>query len=72
MDTKYFTEEITTMKDGTIASAITEKASKDEAISNCLSACAYALLNKDVAHIHAEAKDNLGNIFEYKDYDVTI
>ena len=59
------------MKDGTIASAITEKTSKDEAISNCLSACAYALLNKDVAHIHAEAKDNMGHIFECRDYNVT-
>lgn len=72
MEIKYFCEEITTMvnKDEPIAHALTEKNSFNEALSSALMACGYALINENVAHIHAEAKSNDGKQNVTFDYDV--
>lgn len=63
---KYFTEEITVLKDGTSAVAITEKASEKAAISTCYQALASAVINANVASIHVEAKNDVGGVYENK------
>ena len=61
---KYFVEEITVMKDGSAAVSIVEKATKQEARSGYHQAMASAIINQDVASIHAEAKNNVGGLYE--------
>ena len=61
---KFYTEEITTMVDGTSAVAITEKATDIEARSSFHQIMASAMINENVASIHAEAKNNVGGIYE--------
>ena len=63
---KYYVEEITVMKDGTSPIAITEKASENEARASFHQAMASAIINPDVESIHAEAKNNVGGIYESK------
>ena len=63
---KFFTEEITTMKDGSVAYALTEKTTENDAISGFHSAMASATINPDVASIHVEAKNSVGGIYESK------
>ena len=61
---KFYTEEITVMVDGTSAVAITEKATDIEARSSFHQIMASAMINENVASIHAEAKNNVGGIYE--------
>ena len=61
---KFYTEEITTMVDGTSAVAITEKATDVEARSSFHQIMASAMINENVASIHAEAKNSVGGIYE--------
>ena len=61
---KFYTEEITTMVDGTSAVAITEKATDIEARSSFHQIMASAMINENVASIHAEAKNSVGGIYE--------
>ena len=68
---KYLSEEITVMKNGQIANAITEKESINEAISTCAMAMASALINENVATICVEAKDNLGGVYFHFDKDLS-
>ena len=63
---KYYVEEITVMKDGTSPITITEKASENEARASFHQAMASAIINPDVESIHAEAKNNVGGIYESK------
>ena len=63
MDRIYITEEIITMKDGTIAKALTEKANKNEALSTFHQIMASAIINSDVLMAYAEVKDNYGEIY---------
>ena len=65
---KYYLEEITTLKDGKTAVSITEKESKDIAISTLHRAMASAIVNEDVVRIHVEAKDDKGFIFKVDNY----
>lgn len=60
---KYFTEEITTLKNGSVASAITEKKSELEARSVFHQVMATALINEDVVSVHAEAKNSDGWVY---------
>lgn len=61
---KFYTEEITVMSDGTSAVAITEKATDIEARSAFHQIMASAMINENVASIHAEAKNSVGGIYE--------
>ena len=61
---KFYTEEIAVMVDGTSAVAITEKATDIEARSSFHQIMASAMINENVASIHAEAKNNVGGIYE--------
>ena len=61
---KFYTEEITVMVDGTSAVAITEKATDIEARSSFHQIMASAMINENVASIHAEAKNSVGGIYE--------
>ena len=61
---KFYTEEITVMLDGTSAVAITEKATDIEARSSFHQIMASAMINENVASIHAEAKNSVGGIYE--------
>ena len=61
---KFYTEEITVMVDGTSAVAITEKATDIEARSAFHQIMASAMINENVASIHAEAKNSVGGIYE--------
>ena len=61
---KFYTEEITTMIDGTSAVAITEKATDIEARSSFHQIMASAMINENVASVHAEAKNSVGGIYE--------
>lgn len=61
---KFYTEEITTMVDGTSAVAITEKATDIESRSSFHQIMASAMINENVASIHAEAKNSVGGIYE--------
>ena len=61
---KFYTEEITVMADGTSAVAITEKATDIEARSSFHQIMASAMINENVASIHAEAKNSVGGIYE--------
>ena len=61
---KFYTEEITVMVDGTSAVAITEKATDVEARSSFHQIMASAMINENVASIHAEAKNSVGGIYE--------
>ena len=61
---KFYTEEITVMVDGTSAVAITEKATDIEAMSAFHQIMASAMINENVASIHAEAKNSVGGIYE--------
>ena len=61
---KFYTEEITTMVDGTSAVAITEKATDVEARSSFHQIMASAMINENVASVHAEAKNSVGGIYE--------
>ena len=61
---KFYTEEITIMIDGTSAVAITEKATDIEARSSFHQIMASAMINENVASIHAEAKNSVGGIYE--------
>ena len=61
---KFYTEEITVMVDGTSAVAITEKPSENEARASFHQAMASAMINENVASIHAEAKNSVGGIYE--------
>ena len=61
---KFYTEEITVMVDGTSAVAITEKATDIEARSSFHQIMASAMINENVASVHAEAKNNVGGIYE--------
>lgn len=61
---KFYTEEITIMVDGTSAVAITEKATDIEARSSFHQIMASAMINENVASIHAEAKNSVGGIYE--------
>ena len=61
---KFYTEEITVLKDGTSAVAITEKATDIEARSSFHQIMASAMINENVASIHAEAKNSVGGIYE--------
>lgn len=60
---KYYTEEITVLKNGQSAVAITEKETKDMAISTFHQVMASAIINPNVASVHAEAKNSLGGIY---------
>ena len=61
---KFYTEEIAVMVDGTSAVAITEKATDIEARSSFHQIMASAMINENVASIHAEAKNSVGGIYE--------
>lgn len=61
---KFYTEEITVMVDGTSAVAIKEKATDIEARSSFHQIMASAMINENVASIHAEAKNSVGGIYE--------
>lgn len=61
---KFYTEEITIMVDGTSAVALTEKATDIEARSSFHQIMASAMINENVASIHAEAKNSVGGIYE--------
>ena len=61
---KFYTEEITTMIDGTSAVAITEKATDIEARSSFHQIMASAMINENVSSIHSEAKNSVGGIYE--------
>ena len=61
---KFYTEEITVMVDGTSAVAITEKATDIEARSSFHQIMASAMINENVASVHAEAKNSVGGIYE--------
>ena len=61
---KFYTEEITVMVDGTSAVAITEKATDIEARSSFHQSMASAMINENVASVHAEAKNSVGGIYE--------
>ena len=61
---KFYTEEITVMVDGTSAVAITEKATDVEARSSFHQIMASAMINENVASVHAEAKNSVGGIYE--------
>ena len=63
---KFYTEEITVLKDGTSAHALTEKNSEAEALSTFHQALASAIVNPNVASIHAEAKNSVGGIYDQK------
>ena len=52
------------MVDGTSAVAITEKATDIEARSSFHQIMASAMINENVASIHAEAKNSVGGIYE--------
>lgn len=59
---KYYVEEISVLKDGTSAHTITEKESKEKALSDFHLTLAYGYLNKDIETMHVEAKDAIGMI----------
>ena len=61
---KFYIEEITVLKDGTSPIAITEKPSENEARASFHQAMASAIINPNVASIHAEAKNSVGGIYE--------
>lgn len=61
---KFYVEEIAVHKDGTSAHAITEKETKEKALSDYHLAMAYAYLNADLVSFHCEAKDEQGTIFK--------
>ena len=61
---KFYTEEIAVMVDGTSAVAITEKATDIEARSSFHQIMASAMINENVASVHAEAKNSVGGIYE--------
>lgn len=65
---KFYTEEITVLKDGTSAHAIDEKESENEAISAFHMVLASAIINESVMSCHAEAKNSVGGIYETKTY----
>ena len=54
------------MLDGTVAKSITDKETKEDAISSALAAYASAIINANVSKIHVEAKNNEGFLFESK------
>ena len=61
---KFYVEEITVLKDGASPIAITEKPSENEARASFHQAMASAMINENVASIHAEAKNSVGGIYE--------
>lgn len=61
---KYFVEEITILKDGSAPVAIHEKQTEQEARAAYHQAMASAIINPDVVSIHAEAKNEVGGIYE--------
>lgn len=61
---KFYVEEITVLKDGTSAHAITEKANENDARAAFHQAMASALINPNVVSIHVEAKNSVGGIYE--------
>ena len=61
---KFYVEEITVLKDGASPIAITEKPSENEARASFHQAMASAIINPNVASIHAEAKNSVGGIYE--------
>lgn len=61
---KYYVEQIAIGKDGVSAHAITEKNSKEEAISEFHSIMASAIVNPNVISIHVEAKNELGEFYK--------
>ena len=61
---KYFLEEITILKEGNSAIAITEKTSELEARASFHQAMASAIINENVLSIHVEAKNELGGTYE--------
>lgn len=60
---KFYTEEITTLKDGVSAHALTEKATLNDALSAAHMAMGSACINENVASIHVEAKNNVGGVY---------
>ena len=61
---KFYVEEITVLKDGASPIAITEKPSENEARASFHQIMASAMINENVASIHAEAKNSVGGIYE--------
>ena len=67
MEMKFFVEEITTLKSGDVAAAITQKNTEEEAISAFHQVMASAIINPDVEAVFARAINNVGG--EYgRDY----
>ena len=67
MEMKFFVEEITTLKNGDVAAAITQKNTEEEAISAFHQVMASAIINPDVEAVFARAINNVGG--EYgRDY----
>ena len=67
MEMKFFVEEITTLKNGDVAAAITQKNTEEEAISAIHQVMASAIINPDVESVFARAINNVGG--EYgRDY----
>lgn len=64
----YFVEEITVMKDGSSAQAITYKESKEDAVSGYHAVMASAWINPAVATCHCEAKNSIGGIYANETY----
>ena len=64
---KYFVEEMTVLKDGTYPVAITNKETKEEALSALHQTLASAYINGEVVTCHVEVKDELGNIIKKDD-----
>lgn len=61
---KFYVEEITVLKDGTSAHAITEKESEQKALSDFHLTLAYAYLNDNIDTIHVEAKNSVGGVYK--------
>lgn len=60
MEMKFFVEEITTLKSGDVAAAITQKNTEEEAISAFHQVMASAIINPDVEAVFARAINNVG------------
>lgn len=69
---KYFTEEISVSKDGIVATAITERASKEDALSGFHQIMASAYINNNLASMYAEAKNSLGGKYDSELYKANI
>jgi len=65
---KYFVEQITVMKDGTSANAITEVPTMEQAVSQFHLIMASGVINPDVETLYACAKNNVGGRYEEKSW----